>query len=451
MLCLGKFHSILLLIICSGLIQWSYSTEQKNSLPSANLQFHYHPQIPTTPQLLTRFEFAHDDYVEYEGRHNYWHLMYGVLIPMTVELWDRFSLVIQQHQHDELQEGRLTVQIGNIGNVTNHSQLMQYFDDFLNENIEVKFLNNTQQPPAQSPVVYLKRCDIPILKVPVPRYWQLTSNSNTNSSNSSSSSRSSSSSISSSSSSYNVVNTTATTNEVKYRSYFETCFEENIYVRFRHYLGLLTPSDWGKQVSIPHDLDKTKHVLIILRRCIPEALLNGEPHKHHAICFEHTSSKYQRIVDGLHRLGFTTHSTYLDNTTIKTQALMFANASIIIIPHGAAIANCIFARSGTLIVEITPYILMREINPKGILHRAGLHVQKISIARSMLQKLCRRFWSWGVLLRHIVLPSTTESYAATNELLKGCDDWTCYEVNEVLEVISSEYRALQGVLKKVYM
>jgi hypothetical protein len=431
MLYLRKFHLILLLISCSGLVQWSYSTE---------LYIHNNN---STPKLVTTFEFVHEDYVEYRKHvHNYWHLMFGVLIPMTVELLDQFSCMVQQYQHSTKassfllqglmqQQGKpvITVQIGNIGNLTSRSQLEQYFDEFLNVNFEVKFLSKSLEhshSPWYAPTVYLKRCDIPHRKLPFPRLpSQVTCSIN---------------------SSGNI----SITHGVKYKPYFDTCFEENVYLKFRHYLGLLTPSDWGKQVSIPHDLDETKRVLIILRRCIPQDLVEG-PHLHHAICFEHNSSKYQRIVDGLHQLGFTTHSTYLDNTTIKTQANMFANASIIIIPHGAAIANCIFARSGTLIVEITPYIIMRETNPKEILHRAVLHVQRLVSGREMLQKLCRRFWSRGILLRHIVIPSTTESYAAKNEFLKGCDDWTCYEVDEVLEVISNEYRELQGVLKKVYM
>lgn len=60
----------------------------------------------------------------------------------------------------------------------------------------------------------------------------------------------------------------------------------------------------------------------------------------------------EHLVEQLGTLGFARVS--MDGRTIAEQALLFARASCIVAPHGAALTNLVFARPGTPIVEIVP-------------------------------------------------------------------------------------------------
>jgi hypothetical protein len=59
-----------------------------------------------------------------------------------------------------------------------------------------------------------------------------------------------------------------------------------------------------------------------------------------------------RLLDVLTSLGF--HPVSMDGRTVAEQAALFASASCVVAPHGAALANLVFARPGTPIVELVP-------------------------------------------------------------------------------------------------
>jgi hypothetical protein len=54
----------------------------------------------------------------------------------------------------------------------------------------------------------------------------------------------------------------------------------------------------------------------------------------------------------LTKLGFETH--YMETYPLATQAQLLADAKIVVAPHGAGLANLLFARPGTSVVEIVP-------------------------------------------------------------------------------------------------
>lgn len=56
------------------------------------------------------------------------------------------------------------------------------------------------------------------------------------------------------------------------------------------------------------------------------------------------------IQDFLREKGFV--SLTLENMTIKEQAIYFANAKVIVAPHGAGLVNLVFCQSGTKVIEI---------------------------------------------------------------------------------------------------
>jgi capsular polysaccharide biosynthesis protein len=54
----------------------------------------------------------------------------------------------------------------------------------------------------------------------------------------------------------------------------------------------------------------------------------------------------------LTKLGFETH--YMETYPLAMQAQLVADAKIVVAPHGAGLANLLFARKGTSVVEIVP-------------------------------------------------------------------------------------------------
>jgi hypothetical protein len=54
----------------------------------------------------------------------------------------------------------------------------------------------------------------------------------------------------------------------------------------------------------------------------------------------------------LHSCGFETH--YMETYPLATQAQLLADAEIVVAPHGAGLANLLFARPGTHVIEIVP-------------------------------------------------------------------------------------------------
>lgn len=58
------------------------------------------------------------------------------------------------------------------------------------------------------------------------------------------------------------------------------------------------------------------------------------------------------ILDGIGPLGFEKFA--LADRSLREQAVGFAEAEIIIAPHGAGLANLLFARPGTLVIELLP-------------------------------------------------------------------------------------------------
>jgi hypothetical protein len=61
----------------------------------------------------------------------------------------------------------------------------------------------------------------------------------------------------------------------------------------------------------------------------------------------------KEILKFLKKLDFIALS--MDNRSIQEQADIFANANIIIAPHGTALTNLMFAKEGTKVIEILPY------------------------------------------------------------------------------------------------
>jgi hypothetical protein len=305
--------------------------------------------------------------------------------------------MLTRSQYDsEHQRATITLEIGNLGWVGPASRnMLEHYLESANLNVNLKYTlpeTNLTTPPSST--IKLKRCDIPLWS-PVPRF-----------------------------------NSTVL-------SYFDTCRRENTFIKFRNYLALLTASTWGKEALIPHDLNKTKHVLIVLRACtekpIPDS--RGYIHPHHLICFDHHSDKYQRIVKGFENKGFTTFSTYLTNTTMAQQALLFSNASILILPHGAAYTNCLYVRSGTVIIEVTPYMK----NP---------NVEVLVRGRGTLQGLSRNFWSRGVLTKYKAITSAPPSLHNTSVFYgRGCEDWSCYDADKFVQVVMAQFYQLRADFK----
>jgi hypothetical protein len=63
---------------------------------------------------------------------------------------------------------------------------------------------------------------------------------------------------------------------------------------------------------------------------------------------------FSELVDGLRASGLKVRSVYLEDMPLAYQVALFSNASCIIAQHGAALANLVFAKKGTRLIEVKP-------------------------------------------------------------------------------------------------
>jgi hypothetical protein len=407
--------------------------------------------VPPSPRSLTAssqqsiqcFKFSSADLEEWQSKHhsiNYWHVTFGIFLPLIVELSE--SVPFAKFEHDPQTKMVNTMLSLDFGSNEEDFIIRMMLNQCLvltrlfQQNVIVKYISSEQKLLQNycNQSFTVKRCDIPSsgghgssINVPVPRTGEGGErNFMSRSSNKDSSS--------------NITSSNATSK--KYLSYFDACKKEDAFIKFREYLALLTPNTWGMKATVQHQLSTSKRVLFVLRKCEKEAGDDGSAvHVHHSICF-HESEKFREIEQGFVKRGYSTYSTYFDGITVEAQSELFADATIIIVPHGAEIANALYVRSATLFVELTPYFI-------GMDHLSLLqlqHKQVLLPKRNMLQSLACHFWSKKVYTRHMALPSLppNKTLATSSPLYDvDCSDWTCYSPDIFVRYVVNEFRRLE--------
>lgn len=111
-----------------------------------------------------------------------------------------------------------------------------------------------------------------------------------------------------------------------------------------------------------------------------------------------------QLLDALEKLGFV--AVHLETLSVQQQAHLFANAKIVVAPHGAGLTNTIFCEPGTHIVELTSPRYIRT-DYWIVSHRAGLnhyYIKGEGVECSTLRQLMYQ----SPLTEDIWLPVTTQ-------------------------------------------
>jgi capsular polysaccharide biosynthesis protein len=113
---------------------------------------------------------------------------------------------------------------------------------------------------------------------------------------------------------------------------------------FPHDTGFVHPraAEWLRGRMVPSGRGKPSRRLYLSRRKAPRRRLQNE----------------MEILAGLRELGF--EAVFAEELPFQEQISLFAQAEVIVAPHGAGLANLFFAPKGTRIVEL---FSPRYINP----------------------------------------------------------------------------------------
>lgn len=393
---------------------WLHTSQQSEQLVLSEKIMNSHGHVKNVPisneSTHTCFRFAENDAVEWNVKNhstNYWHVTFGIFVPLIVDMIE--SRAIMDNLSRNITMLHTTESVDAFFYI---KKLLSQCFEIIDRQPSIKF-SSQLSVCSKAPIIIIKRCDIPGLGLelaPVPRLDG--------------------------------------SGHILPSSYFESCQKEDVFLKFRNYLGQFMPHFWGSSTAIGHRRYKKNHVLIVMRECKTEY---ESIHIHHNICFGN-NTKFRLIIKEFEKRGFSTYATYFNNITVKRQAELFASASIIIVPHGAEIANALYTRSGTLFVELTPYFT-------GLSHFSLHHLlqqQSLLPKRNMLQSISKHFWSKKVFTRHIALPSTPSNFNNHTSINKKgvggelCSIWSCFGPEQLTHMILKHYQRLEFDLFRMH-
>ena len=173
---------------------------------------------------------------------------------------------------------------------------------------------------------------------------------------------------------------------------------------------------------------------MIRRECEPASLL----HKHHAICLRDSDAGFAALAAAFRARGFARVAALTLDARVSfgAQVRAFAAAQVVVLVHGAAMANFLWARPGTVFVEMTPYLKGRTLADKQAR-------QELAPGRGAGQELARVLARRGVGVRHVALPAARSAAARSGgeAAPAACGAWSCYNATTVVELVMRE-RAL---------
>jgi len=234
-------------------------------------------------------------------------------------------------------------------------------------------------------------------------------------------------------------------------TYFTACAKEKVWVPTRRLFGGLL----GLDLSRWHRKEASLALFVPRTPCTPYESLDyhNRKHVHHSVCTLPGSAKLDSARRAMGRRGWTTRVfDFPRESSLAAQARAFAGASIIVGGHGASMTNMLWARPGTLVAEITPYLYA------GASLGALRQRQAIRHGRKNFQLLARYLSSVGVAMAHVAIPAALVPLNGTagqfgkdpkkvpwsdQPQFAGsvrCDDWGCLE-GEQLAAAAVDARA----------
>lgn len=208
------------------------------------------------------------------------------------------------------------------------------------------------------------------------------------------------------------------------RNYLEACAKERHWLKVRQLFGAFA----GMDFECAHAPGPGQALFIPREQC------GSHPgyQVHQGICLSAASPKLQQVRGRLESQRWRTVVKTFDQLTLVEQMRMVAGSSIVVYGHGAALSNMLWARPGTLIVEITPYLTGDTLDEKQ-------QRQRISVGREMFQKLSSHLSQVGLRVRHLAVPTAKEPSHRGGE---DCNQWGCYSSQKLAQLMLDKHAAL---------
>ena len=202
-------------------------------------------------------------------------------------------------------------------------------------------------------------------------------------------------------------------------SYFEACVIERPWMSVRRIVGGLA----GVDLASSHGRHDRTLLVVTRKEC--DAVQHAK-HIHRAICLSEKDAH-----------ALTQHwPSSMDASVASFEALSFAEqvqavagARVVLLVHGAALANLWFARRDSHVVELTPYLLGNVVENQQ---------QELEEGRDAGQRLAMTLTAQGIPVSHVAVPVTPRG-------VDGCVAWGCFDESWLGRVLRAHARPLAPV------
>ena len=220
-------------------------------------------------------------------------------------------------------------------------------------------------------------------------------------------------------------------------TYLGACLKEKPWLGVRQLVGALHAIDFAaphpaggvgeEALFIPRDECACGEISLALARFHRKTC-----HPHKRVCLRSDSPKLVAVREGLHARGWTTRVLAFDGqVSVVEQARAIARASLVFSGHDSALANLVWARPGTAVLEFSPY--RRRGNYDANADNSSQWVRKalrsgaipVNYERSAFQRLSHALHG----VRYVSMYLSKE----TNTTLR-CDDWGCLDAHRLVEL-----------------
>ena len=147
--------------------------------------------------------------------------------------------------------------------------------------------------------------------------------------------------------------------------------------------------------------------------------------------FPARSLRFGELRAAFEGLGFAVTALEMAKLPFEEQVRAVSRATIVMLLHGAAMANFLFVRPRTTLIELTPYLA-------GETAEAAQHGQKVPPGRDAGKRLIASLAAGGVAAHHIFVPTQMGDAACS---------WSCYETEFLVAgVVRARRKVLNATL-----
>lgn len=202
-------------------------------------------------------------------------------------------------------------------------------------------------------------------------------------------------------------------------SYFDACVRERPWLPVRHIVGGLS----GVDLTSSHPRNGRKLLVVTRKECDG---VQHSKHLHRTICL---SEEDASVLTKLWPASQAASVASFEALPFAEQVQAVAGARVILLVHGAALANLWFVRRETHVVELTPYLL------GGV---GEYQQQQLEVGRDAGQRLAMTLTAEGIPVTHVAVPVTPRG-------VDGCVSWGCFDRLRLGRVLHTHARPLAPV------